>query len=88
MDNFVLRTQLSILTGSTFTAYEAGSVLGAALLLPAHRARESDNRTVLSAPSSPCSTLCVIGRYGRAVRALDGGGGSRSADKLPRVHTG
>ena len=31
MDNFVLRTQLSIL--STFTAYEAGSVLGAALLL-------------------------------------------------------
>ena len=32
MDNFVLRTQLSILTSSTFTAYEAGSVLGAALL--------------------------------------------------------
>ena len=31
MDNSVLRTQLSIL--STFTAYEAGSVLGAALLL-------------------------------------------------------
>ena len=49
MDNFVLRTQLSILTGSTITAYEAGSVLGAALLLAAHRARESDDRAVLSA---------------------------------------
>ena len=35
--------------------------------------------------SSPCSTPCVVGRYGRAVRALDGGGGSRSSsDKLPR----
>ena len=34
---------------------------------------------------SPCSTPCVVGRYGRAVRALDGGGGSRSSsDKLPR----
>ena len=85
MDNFVLRTQLSILTGSTITACEAGSVLGAALLLAAHRARESDDRTVLSAPPSPCSTPCVIGRYDRAVRALDGGGGSRSSsDKLPR----
>ena len=66
MDNSVLRTQLSIL--STFTAYEAGSVLGAALLLAAHRARESDDRTVLSAPPSPC-TSCVVGRYEQSVRS-------------------
>jgi len=42
--------------------------LGAALLLAAHRARESDDRTVLSAPPSPC-TSCVIGRYEQSVRS-------------------
>eukprot|EP00966_Prymnesium_polylepis_P248143 5737867-Prymnesium_polylepis.1 len=48
---------------------------GRAARRPPCRARESDARTVLSAPPSPCSTSCVIGRYHRAVRALDGGGG-------------
>ena len=69
MDNYVLRTQLSILTSSTFTACGSRSRLGAALLLAAHRARESDDRTVLSAAGSPCSTPCVVGRYEQFVRS-------------------
>lgn len=44
--------------------------------------RESDGRAVLSALPLTVLTPCMIGRYGQAVRALDGGGGSRSADKL------
>ena len=53
------------------------------MLLAAHRARESDDRTVLSRQLTVLHA--VRGRQVRAVRALDGGGGSRSSsDKLPR----
>ena len=42
---------------------------GATALLAAHRARESEDRTVLSAASFPCSTPCVVGRYEQSVRS-------------------
>ena len=42
---------------------------GPTALLAAHRARDPDDRTVLSAAGSPCSTPCVVGRYEQSVRS-------------------